>query len=84
MRLLNLKQIQAEKIARGRTWFAARIAAGKFPKPLPSTVPSLWEEPAVDQAVAAYIEECRQRADEQPGAKRIEKAAAAKAERAAA
>lgn len=86
MRLLTMKQIQAEKIARGRTWVFNRIAEGKFPKPLPNTVPGLWEEAAVDAAVAAYIEECKQSGV--PSGARTKKAAAAReksrAERAAA
>ncbi len=79
MRLLSLKQIQAEKLPRSRSWLFSRMAAGKFPKPLPNTVPGLWEEPAVDEAVAAYVAECKTREAEKPGAKRIEKAAEAKA-----
>lgn len=55
-RLLKLRRIQQEKLERSRSWYWGEIAAGRFPKPV---VDDLWDESAVDAAIAAYIERLR-------------------------
>lgn len=75
-RLLTLRQIQAEKFPRSRSWVFAEMAAGRFPKPIGGCVPHLWEEDAVDQYVEAFVEAAKQRAGS--GRKRIAKAQAAR------
>jgi len=75
-RLLTLRQIQAEKFPRGRSWIFAAIARGEFPKPIGGCVPNLWEEDVVDRFVEAFVAAAKGRQAE--GQERVSKAAAAR------
>jgi len=63
-RLITLRQIQAEKLPRSRSWIFAELKAGRFPRPLDTNGcgPNLWEEDAVDNWVANFVTEAKQRA----------------------
>lgn len=78
-RLLSLRQIQAEKFPRSRSWIFAEIAAGRFPRPIGGCVPNLWEETDIDGFVESFVTAARQRSANGKG--RTEKATAARARR---
>lgn len=78
-RLLTLRQIQAEKFPRSRSWVFAEIAAGRFPKPIGGCVPNMWEEAVIDEYVEAFVVAAKGRAS--TGQQRAAKASAAKAQR---
>lgn len=80
-RLMNLRQIRAEKIARGRSWVYVEMAAGRFPKPISGCVPNLWDETEIDAFVESFVEAARARPDTRR--ERVTKAAAGRAQRAA-
>ena len=63
---MTLKQIQAEKLKRCRSWYLAKVASGDFPAPLDTNGcgPNIWEENLVDQWVAKFIADAKQRAIE--------------------
>lgn len=63
-RLITLRQIQAEKLPRSRSWVFAELKAGRFPMPLDTAGkgPNLWEEDVVDAWVANFIAEAKGRA----------------------
>lgn len=63
-RLITLRQIQAEKLPRSRSWIFAEVKDGKFPQPLDTNGcgPNLWEEDAVDAYVANFVTKAKQRA----------------------
>jgi hypothetical protein len=69
-RLITLRQIQAEKLPRSRSWFFAELKAGRFISPLDTNGcgPNLWEEDAVDTYVANFITEAKQRAQNRDAA----------------
>lgn len=75
-RLLTLRQIQAEKFPRSRSWIFASIAANDFPKPIGGCVPHLWEESIVDKWVEEFVAKAKGRESE---AGETRKAAAARA-----
>jgi predicted DNA-binding transcriptional regulator AlpA len=75
-RLLTLRQIQAEKFPRSRSWIFASIAAHDFPKPIGGCVPHLWQEEDVDPWIEAFV--AKAKAKEQ-GTGQARKAAAARA-----
>lgn len=78
-RLLTLRQIQAEKFPRSRSWIFAEIAAGRFPKPIGGCIPNLWEADAVDRFVESFVAAAKERAD--AGARRVAKASVARTQR---
>lgn len=58
MRLMNLKQIQAEKIPRSRSWIFNELKAGRFPTPAvggDGSGGNLWDEGAVDAWLAGFV-----------------------------
>ena len=60
-RLIDLRQIQQEKINRCRTWIFGEIAAGRFPKPLPlKSSKNLWDEESVDRWLTDFIARVKQ------------------------
>ena len=63
-RLITLRQIQAEKLLRSRSWYFAEIKAGRFPSSLDTNGcrPHLWEEDVIDSWLANFIAEAKQRA----------------------
>lgn len=69
-RLITLRQIQAEKLPRSRSWIFAELKAARFPKPLDTggCGPNLWEEDAIDNYVANFITEAKQRAQNRDAA----------------
>jgi predicted DNA-binding transcriptional regulator AlpA len=69
-RLITLRQIQAEKLPRSRSWIFAELKAGKFPRPLDTNGcgPNLWEEYAIDTYVANFVAEANQRAQNRDAA----------------
>jgi len=78
-RLLTLRQIQAEKFPRSRTWIFTAISQQRFPKPIGGCVPNLWEEDAVDRFVESFVAAAKERAD--AGARRVAKASVARTQR---
>lgn len=75
-RLLTLRQIQAEKFPRSRSWIFDEIRDGRFPKPIGGCVPNLWDEADVDRFVEDFVAKAKER--EGAGAKRVAKATAAR------
>lgn len=69
-RLITLRQIQAEKLPRSRSWIFAELKAGRFPQPLDTDGcgPNLWEEDAVDSWVVNFVTEAKQRAQNRDAA----------------
>ena len=63
-RLITLRQIQAEKLPRSRSWIFAEMKADRFPRPLDTNGcgPNLWEEAAIDTYVSNFVNEAKQRA----------------------
>lgn len=76
-RLITLKQIRQEKIARSRSWVFAEIAAKRFPAPLDlgGRGPNLWREDQIDDYVARFIADAEKRANESNGAEQRSKEA---------
>ena len=68
-RLMTLRQIQAEKFPRSRSWVFAEMARGRFPKPIGGCVPHLWEEAVIDAYVEQFVKDAKERGD--VGAQRI-------------
>ena len=62
-RLMNLRQIQAEKFPRSRSWIFAEMAAGRFPRPIGGCIPHLWEESTIDAYVEQFVKDAKQRGD---------------------
>ena len=62
-RLMTLRQIQAEKIGRSRSWILTEIAAGRFPRPLDlgGSRPNLWAEEDVDRFLAEFVASAKNR-----------------------
>lgn len=62
-RLMTLRQIQAEKIGRSRSWILTEIAARRFPRPLNlgGSRPNLWAEEDVDRFLAEFITNAKNR-----------------------
>lgn len=54
-RLLTLRQIRAEKFARGRSWIYEAMRKGEFPRPVGGVGPHLWLESDVDAFVEQYV-----------------------------
>ena len=81
-RLLTLRQIQAEKFPRSRSWIFAEIAAGRFPEPIGGCVPNLWEESTIDQFVEDFVAKAKEQRGS--GERRVAKAAAERAKQRAA
>jgi len=65
-RLITLRQIQAEKFPRSRSWIFVELKAGRFPRPLDTNGcgPNLWEEEAIDNWVANFVAKAKQRSAE--------------------
>lgn len=65
-RLIDLKQIRAEKISRGRQWIYEQMKHGGFPRPLELGIggPNLWDEEEVDRWLEAFVAKAKQRAAE--------------------
>lgn len=63
-RLITLRQIQAEKLPRSRSWIFAELKAGRFVEPLDTggKGSNLWEEEAVDSWLASFIASAKNRA----------------------
>jgi predicted DNA-binding transcriptional regulator AlpA len=71
---MTLRQIQAEKIGRSRSWILTEIAARRFPRPLDlgGNRPNLWAEEDVDRFLAEFIASPKNREVPRDGAaKRI-------------
>lgn len=75
-RLITLRQIQAEKLPRSRSWIFAELKAGRFPQPLDTNGcgPNLWEEDAIDNWLANFVAKAKQRAAERSNADRSKRA----------
>ncbi len=82
-RLITLRQIQAEKMKRSRSWYFAEIKAGRFPEPLDTNGcgPNLWEEPVVDEYFAQFVAKAKARALDLGGAEQRSKNAQARVAR---
>lgn len=80
-RLLTLRQIQAEKFPRSRSWIfdAMKEGSPKFPQPIGGCVPNLWEEDAIDKFVEDFVAAAKGR--QASGQHRIAKASATLASR---
>lgn len=65
-RLITLRQIQAEKLPRSRSWIFAELKACRFPKPLEmgGFGPNLWEESVVDAWLQEFIAAAKKRASD--------------------
>ena len=63
-RLITLRQIQAEKLPRSRSWIFAALKAGRFPSPLDTggCGPNLWEEDKVDAWLEEFVSKAKMRA----------------------
>ena len=78
-RLITLRQIQAEKLPRSRSWIFAELKAGRFPEPLEmnGAGPNLWEESVVDAWLQEFVAAAKKRAsDNSSAAKRSKEALA--------
>ncbi len=75
-RLLTLRQIQAEKFPRSRSWIFAAMKEGfpKFPQPIGGCTPNLWKEAAIDKFVEEFVAAAKGR--QAIGQHRIAKASA--------
>lgn len=58
-RLLNIRQIRAEKLPKGRTWIFEAMRRGEFPRPVSVVGPNLWLESDIDAFVEKYIAEAK-------------------------
>lgn len=60
---MTLRQIQAEKIGRSRSWILTEIAAGRFPRPLDlgGSHPNLWAEEDVDRFLTEFFASAKNR-----------------------
>lgn len=69
-RLITLRQIQAEKLPRSRSWIFAELKAGRFPEPLEmnGVGPNLWEENAVDVWLQEFVAAAKKRASDNSNA----------------
>jgi predicted DNA-binding transcriptional regulator AlpA len=84
-RLINLKQIRAEKISRGRSWIFSEMSAGRFPKPAVYGTGSgghLWDEAAIDAWLERFIADAKRSAADAESATRskAKKASSGRAE----
>lgn len=84
-RLIDLKQIRAEKISRGRQWIYEQMDHGdpKFSRPLDLAIgdSNLWDEAEVDRWLEAFVAKAKERAvnGEYSGKQRTARALAARA-----
>ncbi len=69
-RLITLRQIQAEKLPRSRSWIFAELKAGRFPEPLEmnGAGPNLWEESVIDAWLQEFVAAAKKRAGDNSSA----------------